>query len=123
MLGKAAPHDAILLASTRAALTRRPPTEVADLGLFENGGELYLAALAGLSDETPVEHVGPVPEGGLRLLAALVRAASIAGAAGALLDRTVRYANERVQFGRAIGKQQAVQQQLAVMAEQCVDRK
>ncbi|KRB85527.1 hypothetical protein ASE00_01655 [Sphingomonas sp. Root710] len=60
------------------------------------------------------------PAGGLRTLGALVRACLIAGAAGRVHDMTVAYANERVQFGRRIGQQQAVQQQLAVMAEQVI---
>jgi alkylation response protein AidB-like acyl-CoA dehydrogenase len=34
-----------------------------------------------------------------------------------VLQMTVAYANERVQFGRSIGKFQAIQHQLAVMAE------
>jgi len=46
--------------------------------------------------------------------------AEIAGIAGKALDITIAYANERMQFGKPIGKQQAVQQQLAVMAEQAV---
>lgn len=62
----------------------------------------------------------PAPPGGLRAIAALIRAAAIAGAADRLLEMTVAYANERVQFGKPIGKLQAVQQQLAVMAEQTV---
>jgi len=53
-------------------------------------------------------------------LAALVRAAAIAGAAQWLLDASLAYANDRVQFGKPIGRQQALQQQLAVMAEQSV---
>lgn len=48
---------------------------------------------------------------------ALGRAAQIAGALRSVLERTVEYANERAQFGRQIGKFQAVQQQLAVQAE------
>ena len=56
----------------------------------------------------------------LRPVAAVVRASLISGAAGRVLDMTVAYANERSQFGKAIGKQQAVQQQLSVMAEQAV---
>ena len=48
---------------------------------------------------------------------ALGRAAQIAGAMQSVLERTVEFANERVQFGRQIGKFQAVQQQLAVQAE------
>lgn len=56
----------------------------------------------------------------LRACAAVVRATAIAGAAERLLAMTVAYANDRVQFGKPIGKQQAVQQQLAVMAELCI---
>jgi alkylation response protein AidB-like acyl-CoA dehydrogenase len=56
----------------------------------------------------------------LRLNAALLRSACMAGAAQRVLDMSVSYANERVQFGKPIGRQQAIQQQLAVMAEQVV---
>ncbi len=48
---------------------------------------------------------------------ALGRAAQISGALQSALERTVAYANERSQFGRQIGKFQAVQQQIAVQAE------
>lgn len=51
---------------------------------------------------------------------AVVLAAVIAGAADRVLGMTVDYAGQRVQFGKPIGRQQAVQQQLAVMAEQVV---
>ena len=44
----------------------------------------------------------------------------IAGASDKLLTMTVAYANDRVQFGKPIGRQQAVQQQLAVMAEKAI---
>jgi len=47
---------------------------------------------------------------------ALGRIAAMAGALEAVTESTVRYANERVQFGRAIGKFQAVQQQIAALA-------
>ena len=42
----------------------------------------------------------------------------MAGALQRLLAMTLRYANERAQFGKPIGRFQAVQQQLAVLAEQ-----
>jgi acyl-CoA dehydrogenase len=47
---------------------------------------------------------------------ALTRAVQMAGALERVLDLAVRYANERVQFGRPIGKFQAIQQNLAVAA-------
>jgi len=62
----------------------------------------------------------PRPEGGLRRISAVVRAALMSGAGNELLDRTTTYANERVQFGKPIGRQQALQQNLAVMAEDVV---
>jgi alkylation response protein AidB-like acyl-CoA dehydrogenase len=51
-------------------------------------------------------------------LGALMRAAQMAGAMEAALDLSTRYANDRVQFGRPIGKFQAVQQQMALLAEE-----
>lgn len=50
-------------------------------------------------------------------LGALARAVMMAGALDEVLKLTVQYANDRVQFGRPIGKFQAIQQQLAVLAE------
>ena len=54
----------------------------------------------------------------LKLAGATLRTQQIAGALTALTEMTVRYAQDRVQFGRPIGKFQAVQQNLAVMAGQ-----
>lgn len=51
-------------------------------------------------------------------LGALTRTALIAGALDASLLCSIDYANERVQFGKPIGKFQAVQQALAVFAEE-----
>jgi acyl-CoA dehydrogenase len=49
---------------------------------------------------------------------ALFRAAQMSGAMEAALTLSIRYANDRVQFGRPIAKFQAIQQQLALLAEQ-----
>ena len=49
---------------------------------------------------------------------ALLRTAQMAGALEATLQLSIDYANERSQFGRSIGKFQAIQQQLAVLAEE-----
>ena len=52
------------------------------------------------------------------LLGALMRSGLMAGALTDILARSVAYVGERQQFGRPIGKQQAVQQNLAVLAEE-----
>ena len=50
-------------------------------------------------------------------LAALLHAGLLAGAMKRTFDLTMAYANERSQFGKRIGKFQAIQHQLSVMAE------
>lgn len=78
-------------------------------------------------DDVTVDHVPLAPDGigsfdhgwspsTLRAGGALMRSTAMAGAMATLLDMTVRYATERVQFGKPIARFQAVQQQLAVMA-------
>lgn len=51
---------------------------------------------------------------------ALVRAIQMAGALDRLLELTAQYAQARSQFGRPIGRFQAVQQDLARLAGECV---
>ncbi|GAY10679.1 acyl-CoA dehydrogenase family protein [Pseudonocardia sp. N23] len=63
--------------------------------------------------------VAAAPDGAeseFALWAALSRALLLAGAARGALTRSVGYAGEREQFGRPIGRFQAVQQQLALAA-------
>jgi acyl-CoA dehydrogenase len=52
----------------------------------------------------------------LRHRGALARALQIAGALEGTLELTIRYATERTQFGRPIGRFQAVQHQVALLA-------
>jgi acyl-CoA dehydrogenase len=49
--------------------------------------------------------------------AALLNAARISGTIRWIFERTATYATERVQFGKPLGKQQAVQQMLALLAD------
>ena len=66
---------------------------------------------------TPVVAARPVEDGAaIRRGGAMLRSAAMAGALQGLLEQSVGYANDRVQFGRPIGKFQAIQQQLAVLA-------
>ncbi len=80
--------------------------------------DTYEFAGAGLSGN----EVAPAPPGvdqaALYRRGALARAMMMAGAMERALDTAVNYALERKQFGRPIGKFQAVQQNLAVMAGQ-----
>jgi acyl-CoA dehydrogenase len=51
------------------------------------------------------------------LFGAVSRVAQISGALDSVLELTSRYAGERSQFGRPLAKFQAIQQQIAVLAE------
>jgi len=61
--------------------------------------------------------IGTAERGMLANGLALALAGQIAGAADRALELTLLHANQRTQFGKPIGKFQAVQQQLAQMAE------
>lgn len=61
----------------------------------------------------------PVPgHNAVLLYGALMRAVGLAGAATSVLDQSVLYVNDRIQFGRPIGKFQAVQHLLAELGSE-----
>jgi acyl-CoA dehydrogenase len=71
-------------------------------------------------DATPLIAAAPLANAVQRMQSegALLRSVQMAGALERTLEYALLYANERVQFGRAIGKFQAVQHLLAVLAGQ-----
>jgi acyl-CoA dehydrogenase len=86
----------------------------------------YRESLAGearaqvqLSEAVPLElssAMDGVSEHGLMQFCALVRACQIAGAMEKMNELTVAYVKERQQFGRALGKFQAIQHKIADIA-------
>ncbi len=52
-----------------------------------------------------------------KAIAAALVAGQMAGAMERVAEMTIRYANERTQFGKPVGRFQAIQQQISVMAE------
>ena len=68
--------------------------------------------------ETAAPAAGGIGFAELRAAGAAMRSLQIAGALTRMVDMTCHYAMDRVQFGKPIGKFQAVQQNLAVMAGQ-----
>ncbi|MET7769981.1 acyl-CoA dehydrogenase family protein [Nocardia sp. NPDC005366] len=69
-------------------------------------------------DATPIEFHAESPIGAddLRQRGALAYAVALTAAARAVRDQTLRYAGERIQFGRHLTEFQAIQQRLASMA-------
>jgi acyl-CoA dehydrogenase len=69
-----------------------------------------------VADDRVAKAPGGIGPDRLFVFGAAMRTIQIAGALSHVLDITVQYAQERVQFGRPIGKFQAIQQYLAVLA-------
>lgn len=130
--GVAAPEGPIALVTSLAQTV--PCGLVAQAALVDYDDALVLCDIAQLSPAPtgvtnsltarisgkPQGQILPRPAAGLRAIAAVLRAALIAGAAARLCAVTTAYASERVQFGKPIGRQQSLQQMLAVMAEDMI---
>jgi acyl-CoA dehydrogenase len=130
--GVALPDGAIGLASLDGAQRAHVSCgATAEWYLIQDGGHATLAhrdaadvCPTGVRDDLTVSIGGvskqrfPLPAGSLRTLGACLHAVQMAGAMSKVFDMTLQYANDRVQFGRNIGKFQAIQHQISVMAEQ-----
>jgi len=75
------------------------------------GATLQWAPGAGVPLQCPGDTID------LAALGAVLHAGLLTGAMKRVFDMTLQYGNDRVQFGKSIGKFQAIQHQLAVMAE------
>ncbi|MGG6382507.1 acyl-CoA dehydrogenase family protein [Paenarthrobacter sp. NEAU-H11] len=69
--------------------------------------------------DVPVQVLADQADGSFMVQGALARALQISGALERILEMTLRYAQEREQFGQPIARFQAVAQQLALLGE-CV---
>lgn len=130
--GVAAPDGPIALATSVAMPV--PGALLASHVLVDTGEALVLAPASVLGLEPTGVHGAlgarltlpaqgpslPRPAAGLRPVAAVLRAALIAGAAARVGELATTHAAERVQFGKPIGRQQALQQMLSVVAEDLI---
>jgi acyl-CoA dehydrogenase len=102
----------------------RPYVALLPAGSFtaSNGENLAREPRDTITVDADIETVAPAAAGigfaELRAAGAAMRSLQIAGALTRMVDMTCQYAMDRVQFGKPIGKFQAVQQNLAVMAGQ-----
>ena len=138
--GAAVPGGMITLATScrvaadggvECALT--PFGSVADFVIADLAGDLVLLSCAGAERVSTGVHgslcatlrwraMNPAARvagagGGVPVYGAALHAALLAGAMGRVFEMTLKYGNDRSQFGKSIGKFQAIQHQLSVMAE------
>jgi acyl-CoA dehydrogenase len=106
----------VLIAGTGLLLVEQPAAK------FTRGKNLAGEPRDQLDTVEPGARSAPLPDAidrqSAQRFGALFRAAQMVGAMEAALALSTRYANDRVQFGRPIARFQAIQQQLALLAEQ-----
>jgi alkylation response protein AidB-like acyl-CoA dehydrogenase len=88
----------------------------ADAARTPTGVHGSLTASLTWRDAAALQRIGGAADA-LQPWAAALHAALLAGAMAAAFEITLQYCNQRVQFGKTLGKFQAVQHQLSVMAE------
>jgi acyl-CoA dehydrogenase len=118
-LAKATGHLAVLAEREAGggvvALVEAGAVQIAD-GTSLAGDALNPVHFDGVRPVAVEDAPSGLDAGAVLLMGAAGRAMQMAGALEAILDLSVAYANERVAFGRPIGKFQAVQQSLARLA-------
>ena len=112
--GRDVDHIVVVLAGGRVALVGKPSWSI------ERGENVAREPRDTVRLDGPALAVGATTATPADLIAvgAVMRTQQIAGALTRIIEMTTQYAQDRVQFGRPIGKFQAVQQNLAVVAGQ-----
>ena len=113
LVGYGAVADRVLLADG-SRLTLLDTRDAVREPLDEGSIDAWLRWPAGALAKSAIRFESNVD---LRSVEACLLAAQMSGAMRQVLLVTLQYANERTQFGRSIGKFQAIQHQLSVMAE------
>jgi len=135
--GKPLPAGAIVLASVasgeQAATVPVMYAKTAQYALIEQAQKAALVELEAsqlqpcgvdrsLTASIPVQAIkfeySPAFAVSFEVITAALRAAEMAGMVARVLELSVEYVNERSQFGKKIARFQAVQQQIAVLAEE-----
>ncbi|MCR8896630.1 acyl-CoA/acyl-ACP dehydrogenase [Gordonia sp. GONU] len=123
-------HDVVHAASADCVVVLVPTSDGPLVGIvdlsgagvhIEDGTDLLGVSFGDIRFDqvaTVFHAASPVDAAEVRQRGALAYSAALAAAAGAVHDLTVRYASERIQFGRPLAKFQAIQQRLAMMAAQ-----
>jgi len=115
LVGGAADGDAWMAWLPRPSCELQP---AAVPGRVDPAGRLVCRGVALASTGAACVRLLGVRAADVRARAALLTAAEMAGALGRVLALSLAYTAERVQFGRVIGQFQAVQHQLAQLAEE-----
>lgn len=103
--------DAVLVSHDGHAHLLKVADATATASSFALDATLHWSAAAKAS----APRLATAPD--VQLLTACIHAAQLAGALLEVFNRTLQYANDRIQFGRPIGKFQAIQHQLSVISE------
>ena len=115
-MARKADHLAVVTEAGSGIAVALVPTRLARIAVAEDGGRPFDHVELTRAASVQVGTAASVNPDQVMQLGAAVRALQIAGALEHVLGRTVVYANERKQFGRAISKFQAVQHGLARLA-------